>query len=192
VLELDHVIRFVPGPDLVDLTGFTVEPGRVHTGQGTRNVRVMFDRNFIEVLWIEHASEVAARGLDFIARCARPATAVPFGCVLRGEIPAAARARFVAYALPGAPGVELMLVADQRPDAPFLAVFETLDREGKWPARRIAPAYLAHACGATRVVRATFTSPRVPELAEVVDVRFEPGPPRLELELGGIVQSYAP
>lgn len=34
MLELDHVIRFVPERDSVDLAGFTVEPGRVHTGRG--------------------------------------------------------------------------------------------------------------------------------------------------------------
>src|SRR6185503_19164356 len=124
MLELDHVIHFVPGKDAADLTGYSPGPGRVHTGQGTRNVRVLFERNYLEVVWVEHPDLVVARGLDFVARCARPATATPFGCVLRGEIPAADRARFVPYELPDAPGVILQLLAEQTADAPFVGVFE--------------------------------------------------------------------
>jgi hypothetical protein len=191
VLELDHVIRFVPGADPADLRGFTPGPGRVHTGQGTRNMRVMFDRNYLEIAWIEKPDEVAARGLDFVARCARPATATPFGCVLRGAIGHAERALFVPYELPDAPGMVLHLLADQPADAPFVAVFDVADCAARWPSRHVGPEDVAHPNGATRIVRATFTAPRVPPV-EAADVRFLSGPPRLELDLGGVELSYAP
>jgi hypothetical protein len=45
VLELDHVIRFVPREDAADVNGFTPGPGRAHSGQSTRNMRVMFRRS---------------------------------------------------------------------------------------------------------------------------------------------------
>src|SRR5690242_18442817 len=106
----------MPSPD-VDLAGFTIGPGRVHTGQGTRNLRVVFDGNYLEIAWVEHPEEVAARGLDFVARCARPATGYPFGCVLRGAIPDALRPRFKPYPLPDAPGVVLQILAHQPVDA---------------------------------------------------------------------------
>jgi hypothetical protein len=191
VLELDHVIRFVPEGDAAYVAGFTPGPGRVHTGQGTRNMRVMFDRNYLEVAWIEKAEEVAARGLDFAGRCARPATAVPFGCVLRGAIAEAERALFVPYELPDAPGVVLQLWAQQTADAPFVAVFEVADCAARWPSRHVGPALAAHPNGATRIVRATLSAPVVPPIA-AADVRFVAGPPRLELDLGGVEVAYVP
>jgi hypothetical protein len=192
VLEIDHVIRFVPGRDAVDLDGFTVEPGRAHTGQGTRNVRVMFDRNYLEILWVEYPGEVVARGLDFLGRCTRPYTAQPFGCVLRGTMPAALRARFVPYELPDSPGTVLQLLAEQPAAAPFLAVFETDDREAMWASRRAAAPYLIHPNGARRIVHATFTCPAPPPIDELPDLRFASGAPRLDLDLDGLRRSYTP
>jgi hypothetical protein len=192
MLELDHVIRFVPARDAVDLTGFTVEPGRVHTGQGTRNVRVLFERNYLEIVWIEHADEVLARGLDFRERCVRPCMGYPFGLVLRGTIPASERARFVPYPLPDAPGMVLQLLAEQRPDVPFLAVFDTADREARWPARRASPAYLVHPNGATRIARAIFWCSAPPPFEDLPDVRFASGEVRLDVDFGSIEASYAP
>jgi hypothetical protein len=190
-LELDHAIRFVPSPD-VDLPGFTVEPGRVHTGQGTRNVRVLFERNYLEVAWIEHPDQVAARGLDFLGRCARPATACPFGCVLRGSIPAPLRARFVPYPLPDAPGFVLQLLAEQPADAPFIAVFEMTDCEASWPLRRGGGHYLVHPNGAARLVRATLTAPAPAPIEGIADVAFAIGAPRLELDFGDFATAFVP
>jgi hypothetical protein len=184
VLELDHVICFVPGRDAVDLSGFAIEPGKAHTGQGTRNVRVLFERSYLELVWIEQADEVVARGLDFVGRCARPAAAYPFGLVLRGTIPAAERARFVSYPLPDAPGMTLQVLATQPAAAAFVAVFEATDVEAMWPARRMSSSssYLVHPDGATRILRATFSG-SAPVLADLDEVRFAPGLPRLDLDL---------
>ena len=194
MLELDHVIRFVPSPD-VDLAGFTIEPGRVHTGQGTRNLRIVFDRNYLELAWVEHPEEVAARGLDFVARCARPTTASPFGCVLRGALPPALRPHFAPYPLPDAPGVVLQLLSPQPLEAPFVAVFDTGTPGGSRPAHAVAPAHLRHDNGATHIVRATFTAPVAfalagPLAALVPELRFATGAPRLELDLGALTVSY--
>jgi|GEM_PF-6400392 len=183
MLELDHAICFVPDRAEVALPGFLLDDGRVHTGQGTRNVRVAFERSYLEVVWIEIAADVVARGLDFVARCARPATACPFGCVLRGTIPDAARAAFRAYPLPDAPGVVLQLLADQPPEAPFVAVFEAVDLEAMWPQRRMPGARIAHPNGATRILGATITAAARPALDDLADVRFAIGAPGLALAL---------
>jgi hypothetical protein len=182
VLEIDHVIYFVPRREAVDLAGFTIDPGRVHTGQGTRNLRVVFDRNYLELVWIEHPDEVVARGLDFISRCARPASAVPFGLVLRGKLPRPDG--FTSYELPDAPGIFLQLLSPQPADAPFVAVFEL---DGL--ANRLRGA-AAHPCGATRIERALFTAPVAPALPEVAGVSFAIGAPRLELDLGGCTRQF--
>jgi hypothetical protein len=152
----------------------------------------MFERNYLEVLWIYDVGELAASGLDVADRCARPYTAYPFGCVLRGTIPEAARARFVPYPLPDAPGVVLQRLAAQPPDAPFIGVFERDDCEAAWPARRVSPGYLAHPNGATRIVRATFACPAPPPIDDLADVRFAAGAPRLDLDLGGIERRFLP
>jgi Glyoxalase-like domain len=183
MLELDHVICFVPDRAELALPGFVVDDGRVHTGQGTRNVRVAFERNYLEVAWIEVAADVVARGLDFVARCARPTAACPFGCVLRGTIPDAARGRFVAYPLPDAPGMVLQLLAAQPPEAPFVAVFEATELEAMWPQRRMPSARITHPNGATRILRATITAAARPALDDLADVQFAIGAPRLALEL---------
>jgi hypothetical protein len=55
-LELDHVMVFVPDPDAIEpgwFPGCRFEPGQRHTGQGTRNRRVVFPRTFIELVWID-------------------------------------------------------------------------------------------------------------------------------------------
>lgn len=184
MLELDHVIHFLPGP-ATELAGFEVAPGRVHAGQGTRNARVVFEASYLELAWIEHPDEVIARGLDFVARCARPA-ACPFGCVLRGALPEALRAQFTPYPLPDAPGLVLQLLAPQPADAPFLAVFEAVT------AGRIAAG--THPNGATRITRVTFTAPTRPAVADALGVpglEFSVGPARLVLELGDVTLALA-
>ena len=192
MLELDHVIHFVPGEDAADLTGFAQGPGRVHTGQGTRNVRVLFERNYLEVAWVEHPDEVAARGLDFVARCARPATATPFGCVLRGQIPERDRALFVPCELPDAPGVVLHLLAAQTPGAPFVAVFVVDDCEARWPSRHVGSDLPLHPCGATQLVRVKIAAPELPPISQVADVAFALGAPRLHLDMGTTAATREP
>lgn len=180
MLALDHVIWFLPGPT-TELAGFEVAPGRIHTGQGTRNTRVVFEASYLELVWIEHPDEVVARGLDFVARCARPATACPFGCVLRGAVPDALRPQLRPYPLPDAPGMVLQLLDPQPAGAPFLAVFEAAT------ANRLTAG--THPSGATRITRATFRAPERPALADALGVPaldFTRGAPQLALELGDV------
>jgi hypothetical protein len=194
-VEIDHVLWFVPELAAVApaLTGFTLDPGRRHVGQGTVNRRVMFARNYLELLWIDEPAEVAARGLGFEPRCAWAPGACPFGVVLRGEVPASARAAFTRYAVPGAAGMSLLLLTATlaAPRLPFVAVFEArpADLAAQHPAARLPPAALRHASGATSIVRATFTAPLVPDLDAGGEVRFVAGAaPRLDLVLASLAE----
>lgn len=192
VLELDHAIYFVPGDGVADLTGFTLDPGMAHVGQGTRNRRVVFARSYLELAWIEQPAEVAAQGLDFVDRCARPPRGCPFGCVLRGPLSDGLRARCRRYEVPGAGGFALWLVADAPAAAPFLAIIDTADPAARWPSRRASAAELRHACGATQIRRTILACPVPVGLDELADVELVVGPPRLTLELDGMVRGFEP
>ena len=91
-----------------------------------------------------------------------------------------------------APGVMLQLLAVQPPDAPFIAIFDIADLKARRPERFVSPAFLAHANGATRIVRATFMCPGPPPFDELDDLRFGRGEPRLDLDLGGTERSFVP
>jgi hypothetical protein len=194
LLELDHVILFGRGVDdtPLEVAGFTLETGRRHVGQGTRNRRICFGPNYVEILWIEDLAEVAARGLDFEARCAGAPGACRVGVVLRGRLPDDVRDRLTRYELPDAPGVVLHLVPGTVA-APFVAVFETDDVAAMHPARRIDASFLAHPCGATGIERVAISAAARPALDDVAltDVAFAVGTPAVELDLGaGVVARW--
>ena len=73
-MELDHVIVCVAGPDAVAplFPGFVLDAGTRHIGQGTRNRRVVFARNYVEVLWVDDPEAERTGGLGFAARGAGP------------------------------------------------------------------------------------------------------------------------
>ena len=125
-MELDHVIVFVAGPEAVAslFPGFVLDQGMRHTGQGTRNRRVLFARNYVEILWIDDADQERHSGLGFAPRCA-PDAPCPFGVVLRGTVGEPDRERYVPYQVPaGGPALLLLEAALHDPSRPFVAVAE--------------------------------------------------------------------
>ena len=52
MLELDHLIAFLPGPPEPP-AGFFLDEGTRHVGQGTRNRRIRFPRHYVEMLWVD-------------------------------------------------------------------------------------------------------------------------------------------
>jgi hypothetical protein len=181
-VELDHVIVFVAGPEAVAplLPGFVLDPGIRHGGQGTRNRRVFFPRNYVEILWVEDAEARRGSGLGGAARWA-PGAPCPFGVVLRGMVGEPDRERYVPYQVPsGGPALLLLGSALDDPRQPFVAVRE----DGGAPRRPDIP---QHPSGARGIQRALLRSPTVPDLgaASLRRVRFELGRARLRLEWNG-------
>jgi hypothetical protein len=197
-LELDHVMVFVPDPDAIEpgwFPGCTFEPGQRHTGQGTRNRRVVFSRTYIELVWIDDPEAHERTGLRFGPRCAREAGACPFGVVLRGDVPELDSARFAGYVVPaGGPSLLLLAAALDRPELPFVAVGETARGAvpGRWPSHRFDPAFLHHPSGARGIERATVRSRVLPDLGSLPprDVTFLSGEPRLKLEIVGLTKPW--
>jgi hypothetical protein len=183
-MELDHVIVFVTGPETVAslFPGFVLDQGMRHTGQGTRNRRVLFSRNYVEILWIDDPDQERRSGLGFAPRC-EPDAPCPFGVVLRGAVGEPDRARFVPYQVPaGGPALLLLEAARHDPNQPFVAV-----REGSGASRALEVPQ--HPSGALAIRRASLRSPTGPDLGAAApgDVRFESGPARLRLDWDGPV-----
>jgi hypothetical protein len=197
-LELDHVMVFVPDPAAIEpgwFPGCTFEPGQRHTGQGTRNRRVVFPRTYIELVWIDDPEAHERSGLHFGPRCARETGACPFGVVLRGEVPELDRARFARYVVPaGGPSLLLLAAGLDRPELPFVAVGETARGAvpGRSPSHRFDPAFLHHPGGARGIERATVHSRVLPDLGSLRprDVTFLFGEPRLVLEIAGVTEPW--
>jgi hypothetical protein len=170
-LELDHVMVFVPDPDAVEpgwFPGCTYEPGQRHTGQGTRNRRVVFPDNFVELVWIDDADAHERTGLRFGPRCARRAGACPFGVVLRGAVPEQDRARFAGYVVPaGGPSLLLLRAALDRPELPFVAVGESDGVPTPRPRDRFDPAFLQQPGGVRGIRRATISNRVLPDLGSL-------------------------
>ena len=57
MLELDHLMVFRPGPEGVDGHGLVLDEGTRHVGQGTRNRRIVFPDSYVELLWVEAATQ---------------------------------------------------------------------------------------------------------------------------------------
>jgi len=156
VLEIDHLIAFLPGPpdptELSELSkGFFLDEGTRHVGQGTRNRRIRFPRHYIELLWIDEPSAEEASGLEFAARCAR--TAYPFGVVLRGTVP---EGHFRRYTVPDGP---TLAIHEGTPDMPFLAIAELSDDELGGLRHTLTP---PHKSGAKGIVAARMTGAVAP------------------------------
>jgi len=174
MLELDHLIAFLPGPPdpAVRFEGFFLDDGTRHVGQGTRNRRIRFPRHYVELLWIDEPEAERASGLGFAERCAR--TAYPYGVVLRGTLP---DGDFRRYTVPDGP---TLAVHQGGPDMPFLAIAELTDAQlGALPHRPTPP----HTSGARGVVAARMTGavppgPALPSVSLTSD-----GEPSLRLLL---------
>jgi Glyoxalase-like domain len=91
VLELDHV--FVMVDDLDDTAarleqdGWLLDAGTVHPGQGTRNRRLLWPEQYLELLSVADRAEACANPLRLDRRAEwRSSGASPFGLVLRGQL----------------------------------------------------------------------------------------------------------
>jgi hypothetical protein len=180
VLELDHVIVFLRGPDDVDLlrpglAGLVLDEGIRHVGQGTRNRRIVFPDSYVELLWVDSRAEAQESGLRFTERCM--GDACPFGVVLRGRLPE--RPGFVEYTVPAGPTLHVI----DDPRMPFLAVHESDDLDLLRPVHRMASEYLNRA---RAIERAEIAGGMAPPDFVVPQVSFVEGEPELRLTLSGM------
>ena len=153
-MELDHVIVFVAGPESVAplFPGFVLDPGMRHVGQGTRNRRVLFPRNYVEIVWIDDADQERRSGLGFAPRCAPDAPARSASCCAERSASRTGQ-RYVPYQVPaGGPALLLLGAALRDPSQPFVAVREDGGAPGARRSRstRAAPGPSDARCCAAR------------------------------------------
>ncbi len=174
MIELDHLIVFLPAPPDVDPAGLVVDEGVRHVGQGTRNRRIVFPDSYVELLWVDAPDEARASGLRFEERCR--GGACPFGVLVRGRRPA--HPGFVAYTVPSGPALHVL----DDPRAPFVAVHESDDLDAQRPARRMPP---EHVNLGTAIAHAEIAWDGPPPDVVVPGVSFVPGGPELRVALTG-------
>src|SRR5262245_15349752 len=91
VIELDHVFCLVSDPDeaarRLEGDGWTLDAGRAHGGQGTRNRRPFWPEQYFELLWVCDAAEARTNPLRLDRRAHwRTTGASPFGLGFRGRV----------------------------------------------------------------------------------------------------------
>ncbi len=141
-LELDHVFCLVDDLDQaasrVQSAGWVLDAGSVHAGQGTRNRRLVWREQYLELLWVADALEARANPLRLDRRGDWSTTgASPFGFGLRGELPDRCRGDYWLYEELG-PRIWVHHDNEQAPERPLVFVLELTaeDRErrrrGTW------------------------------------------------------------
>jgi Glyoxalase-like domain len=132
-LELDHFFCMVD--DLVQASrrlehdGWVLDPGSVHEGQGTRNRRLAWPEQHLELLCVVDHVEARASRLRLDRRAEWASTdASPFGFGLRGALPGVYRDDYWLYEEPGA---RIWMHHDNEcaPARPLVFVLETSDAE---------------------------------------------------------------
>jgi hypothetical protein len=182
MLELDHVFCFVPPDgdwaDRLAVAGWSLDAGTAHEGQGTRNRRLVFARQFLELVWVTDAAEARDNPLHLDRRADWQTTrASPFGFGFRGLLDDADRAQFWPY---DALGIRIWVHHDndRAPERPLVFVLE-VDLAGRLPAGPVA------SDGRAELVAVQHTGPASAALPAYVGppVRFGAGEHRLEVLL---------
>jgi hypothetical protein len=178
MLELDHVFCFVP-PDgewagRLGAAGWALDAGTAHEGQGTRNRRLPFARQFLELVWLTDAAEARANPLRLDRRADWRATgASPFGFGFRGLLDDSTD--FWPY---DALGIRIWVHRDNEraPERPLVFVLE-VDLAGRLPGRPTSPEQRAELVAVRHTGPAAATLPSY----DGPPVEHTPGPHRLDL-----------
>jgi hypothetical protein len=127
-LELDHVFCMVGDLDevagRVEDAGWTLDSGSVHSGQGTRNRRLVWPERYLELVAITNRGEARANRMRMDLRADWASTgASPFGFGLRGELATPDRGDYWLY---DDLGIRIWVHRDndQAPERPLVFVLE--------------------------------------------------------------------
>lgn len=172
-LEFDHVFAFVDPAcreaELLAAAGFSVLPPHRHRGQGTANRSVLFDKAYLELIYLESRIDAERHELRLDRRADFAVTGhCPFGIGLRGVAGPAEQAPFVPYRPPwGTPEYPPMLLhrtSLEQPGLPLVFVSQpsgtnTVEsmKPGAWTT--LDRAMLAHRSGATDIAAVELTIP---------------------------------
>ncbi|HLM07551.1 MAG TPA: VOC family protein [Blastococcus sp.] len=176
MLELDHVLCMVTEAGSwarrLEAGGWWLDAGTAHPGQGTRNRRLIWDGQYLELAWIENGTEAGNNPLRLDRRADWRATgASPFGIGLRGRPAPAEEPAFWLYTDLGFP-IWVHRDNEDRPERPLLFVLDLPARRGAGPARPEGRLLTVEHHGPAPADLPCFTGP---------SWTYRPGPHRLEL-----------
>jgi Glyoxalase-like domain len=166
--------------------GWVLDAGSVHRGQGTRNRRLAWPEQYLELLCVAAPAEARANRLRLDRRGDWSATgASPFGFALRGQLPEAHLGDYWLYEELG-PRIWVHRDNERAPERPLVLVLEVAgDGLEQRKRRSRGPNPLGHRRpGVLQEVRVGGPSPAfVPPYAGPTIIHSK-GPPQLELIVG--------
>src|SRR4051794_8737982 len=172
MLALDHVFCMVSPDDTwaaeFEAAGWVLDAGSSHPGQGTRNRRLLWRDQFLELLWVE--DEDAARRnplrLDRRGRW-RTSGASPFGFGYRGYLPERLREDYWLYDRLGFP-IWIHHDSDRAPQRPLVFVLHDADQRGAEPGGRAPPRRVSSTPDeASQLIALRHTGPAAPHLPHI-------------------------
>ena len=190
LLELDHAFCIVREPGQaarrLEADGWLLDDGQTHHGQGTRNRRLVWAEQFLELVWLTDPAEAAANPLHLDRRAEWTTTgASPFGLGFRGQIDPADSNEFWLYDALG-PRIWIHRDNERFPQRPLIFVLEMAAEEMKQRRRRgrIPGAVASRQPGDLCEIRVH--GPAAPSLPPVAGppIAYVPGPHLLELVVG--------
>jgi hypothetical protein len=189
-LTLDHVFCIVDDLDQaasrVESAGWVLDPGSVHAGQGTRNRRLVWREQYLELLCVVDPLEARTNPLRLDRREAWSTTgASPFGFGLRGELPDSCRGDYWLNEDLG-PRIWVHRDNEHAPEAPLVFVLE-LTAEDRERRRTATPAEGPTSQQFSRPLEEVLArSPAAARLPPHTGPRLvqSEGPPHLELRAG--------
>ncbi len=143
MLELDHAFCMVPphGDWAARLAaaGWVLDEGSAHRGQGTRNRRLAWSEQYLELLWVEGRAEAERNPLGLHRRADwAHSGASPFGFGFRGRLSESQRTDYWLYE--GLPiRVWIHSTNESAPERPLVFVLEVTEDDVAAPIPR-APA----------------------------------------------------
>ena len=189
-LELDHIFCMVAADgdaaSRLEAAGWLLDAGIAHAGQGTRNRRLAWPEQYLELLWVADDAEARANPLRLDRRAEwTHSGASPFGFALRGQLPHADLRDYWPYEGLGAP-IWVHRDNERAPERPLVFVLEATCREleQRRPRSR-TPDLLAHRRrGELRSLRVTGPAPASLPRYHGPAIEYSRGSHQLELVIG--------
>lgn len=162
---LDHIFCFcepqVSGEiENAAKAGFTVNAGNRHQGQGTANRSIVFEENYLELIFLESLTDAQVNPLRLDKRAEwRKTGASPFGICLRGAISKDESSQFWSYHPPYWPDGAIFIHKsnEESPGLPLIFVIPSSTRPVERP--NVDVMYFSHRSGAKAIQKVDISGP---------------------------------
>ena len=200
-LELDHVFCFC-APELPEATqaesvGLRVNEGRRHENQGTANRSILFEKNYLELIYLASKEEAEGNPLQLHCRANWKATgASPFGVALRGTLAKHEKLNFWEYRPSYLPSGAILIHKEDGGKGPLIFLMPPRGESNaalypaQWP--NIDLSLMRHPMGAKTIVSVKLNGPDYewPLLSPVPCVAFaHANEPHMEIVIDGNLKS---